>query len=533
MTNPRSADFDLEKALLDPGFTPRARDIPGLIAWLDRDEDARTLVERALVRTGTAAEAPLLAGHAERGAVARASTLRVLGKLARSAPEGPSAALLLGGLDDSEPRVRRAAARALGVIVGAQTIRAHLLAALAKETDASVVRALALAVAHHGGELPKGLLDTSDPTLQKARVVAARKLPRGANDAPDPARSGRGRWAVRFRCRAGLEDFLAAELPKGAEAAPQGGHGIVDAVLTGSPVALLRARTWLTFSLPLPPTPMRNGDVVDAVARALTSDEAIARFRRFSQGVVRYRLAFADGRKRRADVVAIAARVASRFPDLVNDPDQSPWEAHIAIAPDRVFVELLPQFPDTRFAYRKGDVPAASHPTIAAALAIAAGVRKNDLVWDPFVGSGLELCERSLRGPYGRLLGTDISAEALEKARANLESVGAQNVLLTQADALRHDPGRPTLILTNPPMGRRVRSGGTRDDLLVRMAEKAALVLAPGGRLVWISPLFDETVSAAVGEGLVCTTRRRVDMGGFHAELQILEKPDVLAPKRR
>ena len=38
---------------------------------------------------------------------------------------------------------------------------------------------------------------------------------------------------------------------------------------------------------------------------------------------------------------------------------------------------------------------------------LSSGARADDVVWDPFVGSGTELVERALAGPYARLLGSD------------------------------------------------------------------------------------------------------------------------------
>src|SRR5205823_12588543 len=91
----------------------------------------------------------------------------------------------------------------------------------------------------------------------------------------------------------------------------------------------------------------------------------------------------------------------------------------------RIFVELWPRgILDPRFAYRKHTLAASSHPTIAAALARAGGVRADDVVWDPFVGSAMELIERARLGPYGALYGTDTDAGALARARDNVGAAG-------------------------------------------------------------------------------------------------------------
>lgn len=260
-----------------------------------------------------------------------------------------------------------------------------------------------------------------------------------------------------------------------------------------------------------------------AIAEAITSDEALRVLRSFTRGPVRYRLAFASGGHRRGEVRAIARAVAARAPDLVNDPTHTDWEVLV----DDGGLELRPRgLVDPRFAYRVADVPAASHPTIAAALARVAFQHAPDpaadLVWDPFCGSGLELIERARLGPSRRLVGSDVSAEALEAARANLASAGVAAELI-QADALEGRIGRVTTIITNPPMGRRVARGHSV-ELLERFVVLAGEVLGPGGRLVWIAPSPRRTDGPAAAAGLLPHSRTPVDMGGFTAELQVLLK---------
>jgi tRNA G10 N-methylase Trm11 len=88
-------------------------------------------------------------------------------------------------------------------------------------------------------------------------------------------------------------------------------------------------------------------------------------------------------------------------------------------------------------------------------------------------------------------------------------------------DALTVAPPRGlSLILTNPPMGRRVLRHQDVAALLERFVARAAAVLPPGGRLVWISPAPERTHAAAARAGLGVDLRRTVDMGGFDAEIQ-------------
>jgi 23S rRNA G2445 N2-methylase RlmL len=217
----------------------------------------------------------------------------------------------------------------------------------------------------------------------------------------------------------------------------------------------------------------------------------------------------------------MAKQIADVRPELVNDPTESLWELLVRIRGRYVDVEASPRaLVDPRFAYRVTDVPAASHPTIAAALARVAGATKSDVVWDPFCGSGTELVERARFGAYARLLGTDRSPDALSAAQKNLAAAGV-SAELSQADATTFAPQSPvTLVVTNPPMGRRVARDEDLRTTLDRFIDHVADTLAPGGRLVWISPFPERTGARLARLGLQPDFEESVDMGGFTARLQ-------------
>ena len=273
---------------------------------------------------------------------------------------------------------------------------------------------------------------------------------------------------------------------------------------------LFRARTFIDFGFPRPLAAFS----ADAIATAIASARGV--LARLTRGAIRYRLAFASGGHRRALVQDIATAVAARAPELQNDPTASTWEIEVS---DRQVLLVPRRLEDPRFAYRLGDLPAASHPTLAAALARVAGVRADDVVWDPFVGSASELVERARLGPVRALHGTDRDPKALEAAQKNLAAAGV-TAKLRLGNAMGPAPAGVTLILTNPPMGRRV----ARPDL-ARFVDHAAAALAPGGRLVWISPLPRATETRARAAGMVATFTQTVEMGGFSADIQAFGKP--------
>jgi predicted RNA methylase len=541
MTAKRAPDFDLDKAIEEVGFTPRVADVPRLLALLAGGGEKEDLAERALLRVGLPAARAAVRGVADGEPAERAARTRFVGRVASATGDEELAAFLIERLGDGDARVRRLAAVALGKTRG-DAAEAALSEALAGEAAPDARRAMAAALGKVGGEKALEALgaakaegEAADPRFERERaratLIASRTLGRAEPSAFDPARPARAPTPVVLRCRAGLAQILLGELDAdlGARVVPASALGglRVEATLRGPPARLFQARTMLSFGFPLPVQRL-SGDpecLALAVTAALTSPQALAVLERWTDGPVRYRIAWAGGGKRRAAVWRIATLVAERRPELVNDPTESPWEAVVYEGGGAVLVELRPRVDDPRFAYRRGDVPAASHPTIAAALVRVAGAFPDDVVWDPFTGSGTELCERALAGGYRRLVGSDVDPRALAVARENLAAAGARAELV-EADACTFVPAgaAPTVILTNPPLGRRVHRSADLAPMLDRFVEHAARTLAPGGRFVWVSPFARRTEAAGVRAGLSLELAQEIDLGGFGAELQAFRK---------
>jgi predicted RNA methylase len=320
----------------------------------------------------------------------------------------------------------------------------------------------------------------------------------------------------------------------------------VLATLRGPLHTIFKARTMADFAFPLPEEWVRaHEDVGAAVVRALTSPEARVILGTWTIGYARFRLAWAGGGHKRAVVWRIAQEVAERTaseawlegtgggPKLVNDPTESTWEARVEVTPRSVRVELTPRIDDPRFAYRTKDVPGASHPPLAAALARVGEARADDVVWDPFMGAGTELVERAVLGPYHEMYGSDLDERAIAAARANVRAAGVERVTLAVADALAWAPRGVSLIVTNPPMGRRVTRTADLVPMLERFVEHAGRVLPPGGRLVWVSPFPERTAAAGARAGLELQYAQAVDMGGFRAEIQRFVRGEKAPTRRR
>jgi len=533
-----SAPDELAQRLCDPGFTPRTADVDSIVSLLEDDALARA-AERAVARLRSPALPVLLARFERALPPARARILRIIGRIAAQDGSPPAIEALVRALDDRDPKTRRNAAIAIGHLPG-HGVEGALLRAWTRDERPEMRRSLASSLGKIGSTRALALLQDAARSEDGDLVrVAERAIMMIERTASRPAGSKRRqieslRVAARpidviAVCRSGLEDLLAEELGSisvvtdvRVQAPSQ-----VAARLRGSIRALLAARTMLSFRFPLPRQRLKEGATIDsAVARAVAGDEARMIFETWDRGAPRYRIAWADGGHRRGATWEAARAIAQAAPWLVNDPTDSTWQIVIANRLPFVDVAIGPRrLHDPRFSWRARDVPAASHPTIAAALARVSGARPDDIVWDPFVGSGAELIERSILGPCRSLIGSDTDDFALAAARENFATAGIRPTL-QRADALTLHPPGVTLIVTNPPMGRRTSRVPGVTELLDRFVAHASRVLRPGGRLVWIAPWPARARKAAAQAGLQLGWAKTVDLGGFDAEMQRWNKPE-------
>ena len=513
------------------GYTPGRRDFPELVLALNNasEQDEKPLLI-ALVRAKDLSVASIAGNSNKLSELAAMRACRVLGVI------GGHQAIdqLVTWTKRPEEKLRQQAFIAIGK-VGDRSTEAALLDAWPTTMADGTRRSLVEAMGKIGGRESLALitdLETDHEVLQQAAIRALLMLKRTESRSAAKAIATKGpvtTTAVAMT-RRGLERILVGELTDVGEVS-----NIVESALSvrfalsGSPDALLQSRTWEHVEFEIARGPL-EGPLPQAIAREL--DQSIARqlALAFGHDELRFRIAFENGGHRRGDVWA-TAEATSALAGFVNDSTAAPWILHVNDAPKglspHLTITLEPRdFGASRFAYRERDVPAASHPNIAAALVRTAGLQASDVVWDPFCGSGLELCERVLAGPYRRIIGSDIEERALNAARANLTAIGMRDPAeLVIADALKWAPQNVTLIITNPPMGIRVARDGSIRDLLDGFIRHAARVLRPGGRMVWLNPMPQATEAAIGDSGMQRVRMAVVDMGGFDAELQVLRRP--------
>ena len=530
----------LAARLSDRGWTPKLKDVAELLALFDdADEDVAREAGRAVSRVDAqhAARVAELVVTAARAAArpARGRLTRFAGDMAReleqvSGDATTLAAWLREAALDADPKTRRAAARGLGKLRPTPEASAVLVEAFDRFPEPDDRKPLAEALGKVGGDAARAKLAEADGgEFVRARLVlerdAARTRPQEV--AVDGALREAGVAEVRYHVRRGLEEVLIEELGPGARAKVRA-PGLVTA-RPGDEARLadvLAPRVALDVGLPLTPARL-EGDLAETVAHALGRPETkkLVRALTRGEGPARFRLAFRGGGHHRKSAWKVAELMSAEAdPALVNDPTSSTWEVVVDEHEGNVFFELLPRaWNDDRFAYRGATVPASSHPTIAAALARVSPRRDDDVVWDPFAGAGAELVERARLGAYARLIGTDVEADAVAAARANLDAAGVRGASVTQGDAATASPAGVTAIISNPPMGRRVQRGGHL-PLLELFVRHAGEVLADGGTLTWIVPEPKSIAREARNAGFVTERTLTVDMGGFAGELMVLRK---------
>lgn len=527
----RSQTFDLAAALGSASFTPARRDAPALVELITSGEaPALARAVSAIATLGTTGrvviESRLRAGVPDPGAHAR--LVAALGEIARRG-DLVARAGVLAELGATSPRVRRAAIHALAQLGSELENPSEVRTALIARWDASDVpgderRALTDALGKLGGGDAIVRLRALDPSADselarrrdRALLIAERTDLRDAPSevltdvAPDEP------IAVRLTCKAGLASLLLEEL-RGLRGEPPTGvadphanrNDTVDLYLAQPWSALFGARLWMTAGIRVP---RPAGDRAASIASAIVAQRAL--LAAWTRGPIRWRLDVPRG-KQRALIWRVARDVSKRAPELINDPTGTTWD----IVVDENALELRPRrIVDPRFFYRVAEVPAASHPTVAAALARLAEARPGDRVWDPFVGSGLELIERAKLGPTRSLVGTDLATTAIDAARANLHAAGMTAALVV-GDA-RDAPGQRDLdlVITNPPLGSRVKTDAVR--LLVDILPVIARRLAPGGRLVWITPAQSQTSPIAARLRLRRSQSIPVDLGGVTGHIE-------------
>jgi SAM-dependent methyltransferase len=454
-------------------------------------------------------------------------------------------------LNDPQEKIRRYAIAALPKLGGEDLDEKQLLALSKNAVSEREKKHVAAALSKIGGAETLRHADLLPvPTLQRVKASVLRTETPSAIKLEAPLKKFSG-IEILLHCRAGLEKFVRDEAESligsnGKFRLIDTKTGLVILAPTGaftfSDIFKMRCFATVSFGIGI-----TRGHSLQAAADLVTSPLSLNIFRSLTEGPIRYRLDFAGKGHQRAAVRDLAQHIYAKSPDLINGGGDTPWTIEIHSSSGGNRIELAPKIlPDPRFAYRRRDIPAASHPPLAACMARLSvfgngsnstegnkgneerkrssssfpsvkSLRSAEIVWDPFCGSGLELIERCLLGGVKKIIATDLNPEALEIAKQNFAAAQIKNVetQFVCSDFRNFDPGQVSLVITNPPMGKRVPIPNLR-QLIQDLFTAAARHLAPGGRLVFANPLDIRPANPA----LKLDFSQLIDFGGFHCPLE-------------
>ena len=473
----------------------------------------------------------------ERVAVIRAAGM-IFGRFGTEEEKRRVRDWLITLLADPQEKIRRYAANALPKIGAGEQGESRILDVLHTAGEREQ-RHLGRALEKVGGAATLALAGQGTlPKLTEQKVragVARREQPASINlQARLPMK---GVLKIRLRCRRGLEKLVYDEASEKLRAhdgfrvgTVRPGCVTVETSQEFSLGDLYRLRCFATVGLDLGTIRDTSDDWAEELAACIASPTNRALMTTATSGVPRYRLDFPERGHQRGAIRRVVDRVFERAPEILNDSREAPWSIDVIPTGEgrkESFVELRPRlYPDPRLSYRQDDIPAASHPPLAACMARLAGMagpHSREVVWDPFCGSGLELVERALLGGVSSLHGTDLDPKAIAVARANISAAEISDIKSSfSACDFRDDeirPGSVTLMITNPPLGRRVRVKDLQ-GLMADLFRVAARALAPGGRLVFANPLRLRPEDPS----LKLEYRQAIDMGGFECRLEMYRK---------
>jgi hypothetical protein len=449
----------------------------------------------------------------------------LLGQLGRNAPSFSVAIerILLDALGSEDWKVRRNAAISLGKVGNGSSVQS-IVSSLKVEGDPRVRTSLLLTFGKLAEVQDVPLLQeiqlTSDEERNAAHKVADRfSVMMGVVPTVDTESRLSRDVSVELWSRAGVADIVALEATREDLSAMVLAPDRVGLQNPPSLRDLLRIRSAL---FPVLVLDLPNGYANPiGLGKAFDASPVVAEMIRLTKGMpVGYRLtvkqAGLPSHHKRRDWIS---QFVAGCEKLVNRATGYSWEVFIRSVNRRVLLGARPvACNDDRFAYRKLDVPASVHPTLAAAAVRLVATQASDLVVDPFCGSGTLLAERALLAPYSRLVGLDIDRKALYAARTNLADF--DRLSLEQADfstVTRHAP--VDLIITNPPYGIRVGTHSAARSIHAKLDEVAAVALGPGGTMITFRP---PTFSSPPGLQLI--RRQRVDAGGLEVDIVVARK---------
>lgn len=192
---------------------------------------------------------------------------------------------------------------------------------------------------------------------------------------------------------------------------------------------------------------------------------------------IRFRVGLTEAGQRNAVITAIQDGTGWH-----NDP--ADWHLKITRHSGLWIAEVGDLHYSRRF-HRLRRQPWSTNPVLAAVLTRIAKIKADQIVHDPFCGTGTLLIAAHRAHPSVRLTGTDNDHQTLELARANLYD-NRTPAILTDSDAVPfpHPDGAIDRVVSNLPFGKQVGNHAVNTTLYPAIMHEIARTLRPSGRAV-------------------------------------------------
>jgi len=204
---------------------------------------------------------------------------------------------------------------------------------------------------------------------------------------------------------------------------------------------------------------------------------------------------------------------------LLGTADEHTLEFRLDVLHDKASLSL--RLTGATFRFRGDDrrfSAAALRPPVAHALVWLSQPRPDDVFLDPFCGSGTILGERAVY-PAQRLIGGDVSAEALDAARKNMSPLSTLTLSRWDARDMPLDSRSVSAIVTNLPFGRQILSRDELPELYLAFVRQAQRLLLDGGTAVLLTDQVETLLRAVERTRLRSVRELTLSLKGTHPEV--------------
>lgn len=183
---------------------------------------------------------------------------------------------------------------------------------------------------------------------------------------------------------------------------------------------------------------------------------------------------------------------------------------------------ITPLGKETTRKYNKGEL----RQELAHLLVLLSDYQKEDIVLDPFAGSGAIVLERVQSFPYKKFFASDNKEDLVEELKRKTKW-GQQKIIVEKHDALNLnnlDSGSINKIITDPPWGLFEKPQEDMVDFYKRMLLEFYRVLADGGMAIILVGRDAGFETALVGSGFNNETKLSILVSGQKADVYKLIK---------